>query len=50
MELLVLMVGFDYLPMVIYPLVLVHYSLAVLGIECLLWLYPSLMSIRYALH
>ena len=29
---------------------LVRYSLALLGIECLLWLRPSLMFVRYALH
>ena len=44
------MVGFYCLPTTIRPLVLVHYSLAVLGIECLLWLRPSLMSVRYVLH
>ena len=44
------MAGFYCLSMAIHPLVLIRYSLAVLGIECLLWLRLLLMSIRYALH
>ena len=28
----------------------VHYSLAILGIKCLLWLCSSLMSVHYTLH
>ena len=50
MESLVLMAGFNFLPAAIRLLVPVRYSLAVLGIECLLWLHPSLMSVHYALH
>ena len=42
--------SFYFLPMAIRPLVPVHYSLTVLGNECLLWLCLSLMSVRYALH
>ena len=38
MEPLVLMAGFYCLLMVIRPLVLVRYSLVVMGMECLLWL------------
>ena len=44
------MVGFYCLPTAIRPLVPVHYSLSVLGIECLLWLRLSSMTIHYALH
>ena len=44
------MAGFYCLPMAIHPLVPIRYSLAVLGIECLLWLRLLLMSVRYALH
>ena len=50
MELLVLMASFYCPPMAIRPLVLICYSLTVLGIKCLLWQHPSLMSIHYALH
>ena len=49
LEPLVLMAGFYYLPMAIHALVLVHYFSAILGVECLLWLHPPLISIRYAL-
>ena len=49
-EPLVLMAGFYCLLMVIRLLVLKCYSLVVLGMECLLWLRLSLMSIRYVLH
>ena len=50
MEPLVLMADFNCLPTAISPLVPIRYSLAVLGIECLLWLRLLLMSVRYALH
>jgi len=50
MEPLVLMTGFHCLPTAIHPLALVRYSLAVLGIECLLWLCPSLIFVCYALR
>ena len=46
---LVLMAGFYCLPTAIRLLVPVHYSLAILGVECLLWLCPLLISIHYAL-
>ena len=49
LEPLVLMAGFYYLPMAIHALVLVRYFSAILGVECLLWLHPPLISIRYAL-
>ena len=48
-EPLVLMANFYRLPTAICSLVPVHYSLAILGVECLLWLRLSLISIRYAL-
>ena len=50
MEPLLLMVGFYCLPTITRPLMPVRYSLTVFGIECLLWLHLSLMSVRYALH
>ena len=50
MEPLVLMAGFYSLPTAIRLFVPIRYSLAVLGIECLLWLRLLLMSVRYALH
>ena len=46
-EPLVLMADFYCLPTVIRPLVPVHYFLAIFGIECLLWLHLSLISICY---
>ena len=49
-ESLVLVAGFYCLSTSIRPLVLVHYSLAISGIEYLLRLHPSLMSVHYALH
>ena len=42
--------GWYILPMAIHSLVLVRYSVVFLGIECLLWLRLSLMSVHYALH
>ena len=50
MEPLVLMAGFYCLPTTTHPLMLVCYSLAVLGIKCLLWLLPSLIFVHYDLH
>ena len=50
MEPLVLMAGFYCLLMSICLLVLVRYSLAILGIECILQLHLSLMFVHYALH
>ena len=50
MEPLVLMADFYCQPTTIRLLVPVCYSLTVLGIECLLWFRPSLMSVHYALH
>ena len=44
------MASFYCLPTAIRLLVPVRYFLVVLGIECLLWLRLSLMSVRYALH
>ena len=44
------MVGFYCLPTTTHLLMPVYYSLAVLGVKCLVWLYLSLMSIRYALY
>ena len=50
MESLVLMAGFYCLPMATHPLIPIRYSLPMLGIECILWLRPSLMSVHYVLH
>ena len=49
-ESLVLVAGIYCLSTSIRPLVLVHYSLAISGIEYLLRLHPLLMSVHYALH
>ena len=49
LEPLVLMVGFYCLAIAIRSLVLVRYFLAILGVECLLWLHLSLISICYDL-
>ena len=48
-EPLVLMAVFYCLTMAIRPLVPIRYSLAILDIECLLWLRSSLISVRYTL-
>ena len=50
MKPLVLMIGFYCLPTTTRSLMPVRYSLAVLGIECLLWLRPSLISVCYTLN
>ena len=44
------MAGFYCLPTTTHPLMLVRYSLVVLGIKCLLWLLPSLIFVHYDLH
>ena len=49
-ESLVLVAGFYCLSTSIRPLVLIHYSLVISGIEYLLRLHPLLMSVHYALH